>query len=155
MTPTDNGATLPVGTDGILMSYQVPAGGINQTPRSLVITGIRIQGMVTTALTGGPVQYTYSLAYGETAEDLATPESTSFANGTTKAPRRIPLGFERYAPVNAPVGTMSPGGAVQVTFKDPVVVNPGEWLSIVARNDDTVTTAGVICILVTFDSYWR
>lgn len=144
--------TLAAGTDGIISSFQVPAGSVAIRPRVLMITGIKIQGLVTTALTGGPVYYAYSLAYGHTAVSLATAEGTAFTTSpTTKAARRIALGYETYV-VTAPVGTVGQG--VYMAFNSPVAVNPGEFVQVVAKNQGTVTSAGVICLLITVDGFW-
>jgi hypothetical protein len=84
---------------------------------------------------------------------MATAEGTSFTtNPTTKAPRRVPLGFETYV-VTAPVGTLGQG--VTFKFDTPIVVNPGEFVAICAKNLGTVTSAGVIVFLVTPDCYWQ
>lgn len=139
--------TLAVGTDGILCSYQNPASATGQTGRILVITGVTIQGAVTTALTGGNVLYAYSLAFGHTAVSMATGEAIA-----TKAPRRIALGYENYV-VTAAVGAL--GGGVSRTFLSPITVNPGEFIAIVAKNQGVVTSAGVITFLVTFDGYYQ
>ena len=139
--------TLAIGTDGILSSYQVPAGSINITPRTLYITGLKIQGMVSTALTGGPVCYAYSLAFGHTSISAATSESIA-----AKAPRRVPLGYESF-PVTAAAGTIGQGVTLQ--FNSPIVVNPGEYIQVLAKNLAVVTSAGVICFQVFFDGYWE
>ena len=145
--------TLAAGTDGILCSYQNPIGSINQTPRVLYITGVSIQGIVTTALTGGPVIYAYALCYGGTTVSLAQTETTTFATGTTKAFRRIPLGYETYVS-GALVGVTS-GSGVKLRLQTPVVANPGEWVNISAKNLGSVTSGGVITVLVTFNGYWE
>lgn len=139
--------TLAAGTDGIVCSYQIPAGSINQTPRTLYITGIKIQGGVTTTLTGGPVLYAYSLAYGHTAASMATAEAVA-----AKAPRRIALGMEAFV-VTAAAGVA--GAGVTIQFTSPVVVNPGEFIAVCAKNFGTVTSAGVIAFLITIDGYWE
>ena len=144
--------TLVAGTDGILCSYQNPAGGISQIPRTIYITGIRIQSVVTAAFTGGPVYELYSLAFGHTALSLATAESASFANGTTKAPRRIPLGIETFV-VSAAVGAISGTPPIVMQFASPIIVNPGEFVAIAAKNIGTVTSVGAILTLATFDAY--
>lgn len=141
--------TLAAGSDGILQSFQNPVGGPTQTPRMLYITGVRIQGLVTTALTGGPVLYAYSLAFGHTAVSMATLESLGSG---TKAPRRIALGYETYV-VTAAVGALGQG--VQVKFDTPIPVNPGEFIAICAKNLGTVTSAGVICVQITYDGYYE
>ena len=139
--------TLAAGTDGIVCSFQVPSGSTTQTARSLIIKGVRVSGGVTTALTGGPVLYSYSLAYGHTAVSLATTEAA-----TTKAPRRIPLGYETFA-ATAAVGVISTAPSFQ--FTAPVVVGPGEFVAICAKNLGTVTSAGVIIFQITFDAYFE
>ena len=144
--------TLAAGTDGILCSYQNPQGTINQSPRTLVITGVRIQGAVTTTLTGGPVLYAYSLAFGHTNVSMVTAETGSFVTATTKAPRRIALGLSTFV-VTAAAGAL--GEAVYFPFQNPVVVHPGEFVAICAKNLGTVTTLGVITHLVTFDHYFE
>jgi hypothetical protein len=47
--------TLTAGTDGIVFSYQVPTGTSTLPGKSLYVTGVKIQGAVTTVLAGGPV----------------------------------------------------------------------------------------------------
>jgi hypothetical protein len=140
--------TLAVGTDGILDSYQVPIGSINVTPRSLLIYGVRIQGCVTTVLAGNAtaVSYLYSLAYGHTTVSAATAEGVA-----SKATRRDALGFESYAAAAA-VGTIGQG--VYMPFTSPRIVNPGEFVAILAKNLGVVTTTGVITFSVTFDAQW-
>lgn len=141
--------TLAANTDGILSSYQNPVGTAALPAKTLYITGIRIQGAVTTVLVGNatPTFYAYSLAFGHTAVSLATAEAA-----TTKAPRRIALGYETYAAAAA-LGTV--GAGVSMSFLSPVVVNPGEFVQVVAKNVGVVTTTGVITFLVTFDCYWE
>ena len=140
--------TLTAVTDGIVSSYQVPAGSATVPGKSLYITGVRVQGAVTTTLAGGPVIYAYSLAYGHTAVALNTVE----ANGTVKAPRRVALGFETF-PATAAAGVI--GGGVYMPFNSPIVVQPGEFIQLVAKNVGTVTSAGVIVFLVSFDAYFE
>jgi hypothetical protein len=150
-------AILPTYTandDGIVFGYLNPAGSISQTPRTLVITGVQIQGAVTTTLTGGPVLYLYSISFGLTAIQLTTPQSATFTTATTKAPKIIPLGIESY-PATAAAGTL---GATAPIFQDfsqsPIVVNPGEYAQVIARNIGTITSAGVITISCAFKHYW-
>jgi hypothetical protein len=139
--------TLAAGTDGIVSSYQVPFAA-TAPGKTLYITGVRVQGAVTTTLVGGPVLYAYSLAFGHTAVSLATAE----ANGTAKAPRRIALGFETF-PATSIAGIA--GGGVYMAFNSPVCVQPGEFIQLVAKNLGTVTSAGVITFLVAFDGFFE
>lgn len=145
--------TLTANTDGILCSFQNPAGGINQTSRQLVITGVKIQTVVTTVLVGGPVIYVYSLAFGHTAVSLATAETGSFVTATAKAPRRIALGVETFAAAAA-VGVLGSAAGISMQFQSPIVVQPGEFIAVCAKNVGTVTSSGVITALVTFDGYY-
>jgi hypothetical protein len=139
--------TLAAGSDGIVSSYQVPFAA-TAPGKTLYITGVRVQGAVTTTLVGGPVLYAYSLAFGHTAVSLATAE----ANGTAKAPRRIALGFETF-PATSIAGIA--GGGVYMAFNSPVCVQPGEFIQLVAKNLGTVTSAGVITFLVAFDGFFE
>lgn len=141
--------TLTASTDGILFTYLNPVPTSAIPGKTLYITGIKIQGMVTTVLAGGPVYYFYSLAYGHNAISLATTEAA-----TTKAPRRVPLGIETYA-ATAAVGTLGSQNGVYMAFNSPIAVNPGEYVQIVAKNVGTVTTTGVITVLAAVDGYWE
>ena len=142
--------TLTAGTDGIVSSIQIPVGTNTVPGKSLYITGVKIHGAVTTVLAGGPVLYAYTLAYGHTAVSMQTAE----ANGTAKAPRRIALGFETFA-ATAAVGTLGSPGGCYMKFDSPVVVQPGEFVAVTAKNLGTVTSSGVIVFLVTFDGYFE
>lgn len=143
--------TLTAGTDGILCTYQNPAGGINQTPRELYITGVSISGAVQTVLAGGPIVNAYTLCVGSTAASLATVETASFTTTATKLSRRVPIG------IHACVATAAAG--VQMNdivrrFDAPIVINPSEFVGIACRNLGVVTTTGALAITVTFDGYW-
>lgn len=145
--------TLAANSDGIIFSYQNPVPSINITGRNLIITGITVQGVVSVVLAGGPVINAYAIAYGHTAVSLATAETASFATATTHAPRIVPIGIESYA-ANAAVGTVSPG-MTNLTFDSPIVVRPGEFVQLIARNLGVVTTTGAITILANFNAYWE
>lgn len=140
--------TLTAGTDGIVCSYQVPLGTAALPGKSLYITGVAIDGVVTTVFAGGPVIYSYGIAYGHTAVSLATTES-----GTTKAPRRLPIGMQSYA-ATAAVGAQ--GTRLQDDYTcSPIVVHPGEFIQITARNFGTVTTTGDITLTIAITGYWE
>jgi hypothetical protein len=143
--------TLTAGTDGILCTFQNPAGGINQTPRELYITYVAISGAVQSTLSGGPVVNAYTLCFGSTAASLATVESTSFASGTTKLSRRVALGVQ--ACIAAAVAGTQLNDIIR-NFDTPIVVNPGEFIGIACRNHGVVTTAGALALTVTFNGYW-
>ena len=139
--------TLVVGTDGIISSFQVPLGTAAQPGKTLYITSIDIQSMVTTVLAGGPLLYAYSLAFGSTNVSLATVESA-----IAKAPRRVPLGFENIVAAAALGAT---GPKIALKFDTPIVVQPGEFVQSVAKNLGTVTTTGVVTWLVSINGYYE
>jgi hypothetical protein len=145
--------TLTAGQDGVLSSFQNPVGSVNIAPRTMMITGVRVQGAVTTSLTNGPVLYAYALCYGGTGVSSAQAETGSFVTATTKAFRRIPLGFETYA--SGAVAGVLGGPGILVDFQTPVVVNPGEFVMVTAKNLGTVTASGVINVLVTLLGYFE
>ncbi len=140
--------TLAAGTDGIISSYQVPLGTAALPGRTLMLRGIKINGVVTTAFVGGPCLFAWSLAFGHTAVSLATAEGA-----TTKAPRRIALGIQTF-PVTAAVGARD-DREISVQFMAPVPVQPGEFIQTVVKNLGTVTSAGVIIWIITPDTYWE
>jgi hypothetical protein len=140
--------TLAAGTDGILCSYLNPAATAAIPGKTLYIRGVKVQGLVTTVLAGGPVLYGFSLAYGHNALTLAQAEGAG-----TKAARRIPIGYETYAAAAA-VGVLGSQG-VYMQFNAPIAVNSGEYVAIAAKNLGVVTTTGVITFQVSFDSYWE
>lgn len=139
--------TLAAGTDGIVSSYQVPLGTAAVPGKSLYVTRITLNSAVTTALTGGPVLYALSLAYGHTAVSLATTETA-----TSKAPRRLPLGFQSI-PATSAVGVL--GGQIDLSFETPILVQPGEFIQVVAKNLGTVTSAGVVVFIISIGGYFE
>lgn len=147
--------TLAAGTDGIISSFQNPAGSVNQTPRNLIITGVNISGVVTVALTTNPLAGTMALCYGHTAVSLATAESGSFVSGTAKAPRRIALCTTSVANATAPVGTPVAGTPQAFVFQSPIVVAPGEFIAISHNKVATAPAAGAIMWTVAFDGYFE
>lgn len=145
--------TLTSGTDGILFSYQNPAGSTIQPPKTLVVNGITLDAGVQVALTGGPLNLVMGIAFGHTALSLATAESTSFTSGTTKMPRRVPLGVFSF-PVTAAAGTGAQND-ITMTFASPIVVNPGEYFAITCRNVGTVTSAGALVMTACVDHFFE
>lgn len=122
-------AAAAAATDGIWSSYQVPAGTVNVQGRRLVIRGVVLDlvnlgaAVATTATT---VQF--SLAFGHTAVSLATGEAA-----TTKASRRVALGFATW-PIGAAIGAQPQFGPIKVDFDDaPIFVNPGEFVALVGK----------------------
>lgn len=145
-------ATLAVNTDGVICSYQVPAGTVNVPGRRLVIRGVGLSSYVQTVVAGGPFIAQWSLAFGHTAVSLATAEAA-----TTKAPRRVPLsGFTQVVTANQAVSTIVSQQQGFIDFGDaPIFVNPGEFVQLVKKHVGTVATAGVIAHVVTFVYGWE
>jgi hypothetical protein len=127
-------AAVAAATDGIWGSYQAPAGSSTVQGRRLVIRGVLLDAVnlgAAVATTATTIQF--SIAYGHTAVSLATAETASMATATTKAPRRVPLGFMTWA-VGAGIGAQSQTGNLLVDFGDsPIYVNPGEFVALVGK----------------------
>jgi len=144
--------TLAVNTDGIIMSYQVPAGAISVQGRRLVVTGIRIDSFIQTALTGGGYNDRFILCWGHTAVSLATAESASFATGTAKAPRKHILGSRTVASGAVALVQLS---TISMTWANPIYVNPNEFIALARRKVGTAPSAGVVQHCVTLDYGWE
>lgn len=140
--------TLTVPTDGIISSYQVPAGTAALPGKCLYVRGVKVQAVVTTLLAGGPVIGAFSVAYGHTSVALNTAEGVG-----TKAPRRIPIGIQVFA-ANAAVGARD-DRELFLDLETPICVQPGEFFQVVMKNLGAVTTAGVITFLIHVDAYWE
>jgi hypothetical protein len=139
--------SLALTTDGIICSYQVPAGTVSVPGKRLKISGVWIDAAVQTVLAGGPAIAQYALAFGHTAVSLATAEAAA-----TKAPRRIPLGMQLIT-LNQAVNT----GFTRIyqQFANPIYVNPGEFVAIIKKYVGTVGTSGVISHVIGFDAGWE
>lgn len=140
--------TLAVTTDGIVMSYQNPAGTANVAGRRMRIQSVKLNSYVQTALTGGGYVAQWSLAFGHTAVSLATAEAAN-----AKAPRRIALGVQSVAAAATALTVLS---EVLVNFNEaPVYVNPGEFVQLVKKKVGTAPSAGVIAHTVTVVYSWE
>lgn len=151
--------TLAVSSDGIFQSFTNPAPTINITGRNLLIYGVTVDSHVSVVLSGGPLAYEYFIAYGHTADSLATGETASFATATTHAPRIVPIGIETYI-ANAGVATKGTGvqsGGLNKQFRVPLIVRPGERVALCCRLGvgSTVTTTGAITCLISWDAVWE
>lgn len=138
--------TLAVTTDGIISSFQNLAGTNAIPGKTLMISGVTISSAVQTALTGGGYLASWSLAFGHTAVSLATTEAA-----TTKAPRRVPLGFQTVASAAVALTQLS---TITIKFDNPIPVYPGEFIQTVKKKIGTAPSAGVIAHLITFDSVY-
>lgn len=146
------------GIDGIVTAYQVPAGTINLTGRNLIITGVRIDAVnigAAVATTASVLQWSLAFgATGATIPSLAQAESASFATGTAKAWRRIPVGLHSWV-VGAAIG--APAEAIDLDCSHaPIVVNPGQWVAAVAKFIvGTATASQVIWSTVQIRGYFE
>lgn len=145
------------GADGLITAFQVPLGSATQTPRNLVITGMRIDSVnigAAVATTASVLQW--SLAFGATGASipsLAQAETGSFVTATAKAWRRVALGVQGWI-VAAGIGVAAQ--PITVTFNSPIVVSPGEWVASVAKFIvGTATASQVIWATVTFDAHYE
>ena len=122
-------AAVAAATDGIWSSYQVPAGTVNIQGRRLVVRGIKLDAVnigAAVATTATTIQF--SLAFGHTAVSLATADGA-----TTKAPRRLAMGFMTW-PVAAAIGQGPQAGPIFMDLGDaPIFVNPGEFIALVGK----------------------
>ena len=114
-------------TDGIWGSYQVPAGSISLQGKRLKIVRVKIDAInngAAVATTATTLQF--SLAFGHTAVSLATTEAA-----TTKAPRRVALGFMTW-PVGSTIGSQAT--SIFVDFStSPIYVEPGHFVALVGK----------------------
>lgn len=137
--------SLAVNTDGIIMSYQVPAGTVNIPGRRLCLRGLFLNSYVQTVIVGGPYVAEWFLAFGHTAVSLATAEAA-----TTKAPRRIALPFVQLVTAAQAVSTLVSQNETFCDFGDaPVYVNPGEFIQLCTRHIGTAGTTGTVVHRVT------
>jgi len=133
-------AAAAAATDGIWSSYQVPAGTANVQGRRLILRGIRIDAVnMGAAVATTPTTIQFCLAFGHNAVSLATAEAA-----TTKAPRRVALGFMNW-PVGAAVGSSPDKGPIDIDFGDaPIFVNPGEFIALVGKFLNGTATASQV-----------
>ena len=137
--------SLAANTDGIIMSYQVPAGTVNMPGRRLCVRGLYLSSYVQTVIVGGPYTAEWFLAFGHTAVSLATAEAA-----TTKAPRRIALPFVQQVTAAQAVQTTVAQSTNFCDFGDaPVYVNPGEFIQLCTRHIGTAGTTGTVVHRVT------
>ena len=151
-------ATEVVNVDSILMSYQVPAlptatGTTYAQARRLRIDGVRIASAVTTAFTAGGFAKFFYLAYGSTAISLAGVTADTV---TTKTYRRVMLELVQAYTATQAAGTIpTQNGSAYMQFKNPIFVNPGEFLALVTFHAGTAGTVGVITHAISFDYGWE
>ena len=142
-------------TDFDVMAWTNPAGGVSQTPRTYVLTGLVIQTYNFGAVVATtPTTILYSIGYGSTGASLATVETTSFTTATTKAARRVAVGISSAA-IGAVVGAMYSPDIIRDFSHGPILIRPGEVLNIIAKIVvGTATASQVIEIMITPIGYF-
>ena len=148
---------LAANVDGIFASYTVPAGSSTVPGRRLKLNGIKLSGFVSTVVVGGTAMQTeWSIAFGHTADSLATTETGSMVTATTKAPRRIALPeLTTLMAVTQAASTLLVQPAYSATFLNPIYVNPGERIALIGQKTGTVPTTGVLSYTYQFDYAWE
>ena len=148
---------LAANVDALFSSYTVPAGSASVQGKRLKINGIKLSGYVTTVVVGGPAFTEWYLAFGHTADSLATTESASMASATTKTPRRIMLPeITTNMGAAAAAGTLLVQPSYTVVFQNPIYVNPGERIALVGNKTiTTAITSGILSYTYQFDYEWE
>lgn len=151
-------AGLAANVDGIFASFTVPAGSSTIQGKRLKVMGISLSGMVSTVVVGGPAYTEWYIAFGHTADSLATTESASMASATTKAPRRFMLPkLTTNMGAAAAAGTLLQQPEYETMFFDaPIYVNPGERIALVGNKTiTTAITSGILSFTYQFLYTWE
>lgn len=159
---TLTGVTITLSTNVLWTAYQNPAfpttAGVATNARSFYITGITIGPMVvTTALTGGGFTAAWFAAIGTTATSLATADADGTTAVAQKAPRYVPLPLVSTIGAAAALAVVSTDvGDHQFQFQTPLVVHPGEFLSIGMRTIavTAAVTVGTADCMIGVNGYW-
>jgi hypothetical protein len=148
---------LAVNVDGIFATYTVPVGSATAQGRRLKINGVKLSAVISTVVVGGPVTTEFYLAFGHTADSMATAEAASFATATTKAPRRVMLPeLTQTVTATQAADTKVNQVTTSAIFTNPIYVNPGERIALVGNKTATVAaTAGVVAHMYQFDYSWE
>jgi hypothetical protein len=139
-------------TDLIVSSYLNPLGGVAQTPRTIKLRGIKVDCINTgAAVATTATALAVSVAWGGTALSLATAETGSFVTATAKARRIQPIGVMTF-PVAAAIGAVA--GTIQFDFEAPLIINPGEYVQVVAKPVvGTATASQVLAFVISPNLY--
>ena len=145
--------TAPIATnvDGIICIYLNPLGSVSVQGKRLRIDGVKLSGVIQTVMVGGPFTQEWYVIFGSTAISLATVEAA-----TTKAPRRVMLPeFTQNILAAQAVQTTVQQPSTYASFKNPIYVNPGEYVGLANNWFGTAPTAGVIAYTYQFDYTWE
>lgn len=72
-----------------------------------------------------------------------------------KAPRRIALGTGFSAAASAAAGSVLSGNTVDIQFRAPIIVAPGEFVAICTRKVTAAPATGAIMWSILFDAYYE
>jgi len=142
--------SIAAGTDGVLSSYQVPAGTTLIQGRRLILFGVGIQSFVQTGTIGGPWVAKFYIAYGHTAVSLATAVS-----GSTRAPIRVPIPIVQTVTINQAVSTRVSQNIGYYKFPQPIYVNPGQFVQLVTTKVGVTGGTGAVAHSIVFDYSWE
>jgi hypothetical protein len=118
-------------TDVIIASYLNPLGGVAQTPRTMKLRGIKVDCINTiVAVATTASVFAVAVAWGGSGLSLAGTETASFATATLKGRRIQPIGVISF-PIAAAVGAVA--SPIQFDFEAPLVINPGEYIQVIAK----------------------
>lgn len=138
-------------TDAIIAIYQNPAGTISVQGRRLKVTGVKMSGVIQTAITGGPFTQEWYLIFGGTAISLQTTEAA-----TTKPCRRIFLPeFTQNITAAQAANTAIAQFSTSALFYQPVYVNPGEYVGLANNWFGTAPSAGTAAYTYQFIYSWE
>ena len=139
-------------TDLIISSYQNPVGGVSQTPRTIKITGIKVDCVnLGAAVATTNTTLAIAVAWGATNVSLATTETASFANNTAKARRIQPVGVVSFG-VGAPIGASA---VTSIGFESPIIINPGEFVQVICKPLVGTATASQVLAFVVCPSMYQ
>lgn len=159
-----NGASISATAHSVvwIAGYQNPANpttaGVATNARNFYVTSITVSPqVVTTVLVGGDYQALWCASVGGTALSTATADADGTTAVAQRANRIFPLARVTGFAAAAAVGTVESGaGDTTVVFHTPLVVHPGEFLSIGLRTlwVNAAVTSGTIDGGIYVNGYW-
>ncbi len=150
--------SLALTTDGILLSYQLPAGSATVQGRRFKISGVSLSSFVQTVLIWWPQNRTFALAFGWTTVSQITSESASMASATAKARRIVllPMFTQSIVAAQAVSTTVSQPETMMTFPKDAdLYVNPGEFIQVIVKGVGTVGTSGTLATNIQIFGSWE
>lgn len=136
-------------TDYALFGFQVPAQTATNQGRTLLVHGITIDAFNTgAAVATTPTTLQWAVGYDSSAVSLATADGAA-----AKGPRKVPVGVQSFL-VGDGIGKAA--NQINVTFRQPLSVNAGNYFHVILRMPlGTATASQVIRGLVGIDATWE